>query len=168
MNEAGVGSILQQAPDQVRQQILVGSDRRIDAYTATKSGRAVERFAHPMQALEFERRIANLFRQHLNCCNRVCIVCRELRINRILRFQHLSRTGQEMKVRARLRCEDRKVRIPLDMRMLDFAVPIRPFDQAHHEAMPCLGGQILHTFDYIARTLLIGLNGQTKTIPILQ
>ena len=57
VDEAGVGAVLQQAPHQVRQQVLVRADRRVDAAGHVEAiGRdhlGVQVVAHAVQVLEF-------------------------------------------------------------------------------------------------------------------
>ena len=62
MNEGGVRAVLEQAPHEIRQQILVRAHRRVGAHSR-KRGRAcardlVKRLAHAVQALELEFRAA--------------------------------------------------------------------------------------------------------------
>src|SRR3546814_8900279 len=58
VHEGGVGAVLQQAPHQVGQQILMAADRRIDAarqvHLVRPDDLLVERLAHAVQALELE------------------------------------------------------------------------------------------------------------------
>ena len=81
VDERGVGAVLQEAPHQIGQQILVPADRRIDA--ARQVGRddlVVERLAHAVEALELERAIAPGERAHRG--DAVRVVGRELREER--------------------------------------------------------------------------------------
>ena len=58
VDEGGVGAVLQKAPHQIGQQILMAADRRIDPAGLVQpfgaGDLAVERLAHAVQPLEFE------------------------------------------------------------------------------------------------------------------
>src|SRR3546814_21123011 len=67
VREGGVGAVLQQAPHQVGQQILMAADRRIDAarqvHLVRPDDLLVERLAHAVQALE-DRKSTRLNSSH--------------------------------------------------------------------------------------------------------
>ena len=56
----------------------------------------------------------------------------------------------------------------VDLRALDFAVPVSALDQSHHEAAAAAPGQIDQIVDHIRAALLVGLNHKAQTIPASQ
>ncbi len=59
VDERRVGAVLEQPANEVRQEVTMAADRRVDAAgdmraAAARKHAAVERFAHPVQPLEFE------------------------------------------------------------------------------------------------------------------
>ncbi len=85
VHERRVRAVLEQAPDEVRQQVLVTADGSVDA-TPLRESRpleelAVELLAHAVQALELERLAGADLEQPRH---RVGVVRRELRIQRIV------------------------------------------------------------------------------------
>jgi hypothetical protein len=96
VHERRVGAVLEQAPHEVGQQVLVGADRRVDAARVAVRRRAhlrVQRLAHPVQALELELAHAALGGARGDPRDRVGVVRREHRVDR--------RAGVEHRLRAR-------------------------------------------------------------------
>jgi hypothetical protein len=91
VHERRVGAVLQQAADQVREQRLVGADRRIDAarpaepaVSARRDDVGVQRLAHPVQALELVAPALGVVTgERRDRAQRVRVVGRELRLDRI-------------------------------------------------------------------------------------
>ena len=168
VDETRIRPILQQAPDEIGQQILVRADRGIDPHPAAKPGRAIKGLSHAVQTLEFECSVSDFLRQQLNGCHRMRIVRGKLRIDGVPGFQHLACTRQIIEIRPRLGREDREIGIALDMGVLDLAVPIGALHKPHHEAMAGLFGELFQPLDHFACPLLIGLHGKAQPIPPLQ
>ena len=98
VDERGVGAVLEQAAHQVREQILVAADGRVNAARAVELAVAddllVKRLAHAMQALELE--FAPRRRRRRRRRDRVGVMRGELRIegNRVGQQQPHRRRGR--------------------------------------------------------------------------
>ena len=163
VHETGISPILQQPPNQIRQQIAMPPDRRIHPamIPVLLHQPLVQPVAHPVQPLELE--LAAVTRPLHDRRDRQRIVARERRTD-ILRGQHVLRHGQVRHVGRRLAREQRIVRQPLDLRALDLAVPIRALHQPHvHHAV-----QPVRPFDHRPRALAIGLHSHAEPVPALQ
>ena len=110
VHERTVGAILEQAPDEVGEQVVMGAHRRVDpAPDAMRLAHSfVQGFAHPLQALELEARGIVGHVQHRGY--RVCVVGRELRIDAVRHPEKLAGAGEVGHVGARLAGEDRENR----------------------------------------------------------
>ena len=137
VDEGGVGPVLEQAAHEISEQFLVAADWRVDAH-----GRAgvayrlfeprhfcVEALAHPMEALEFERRLP---RERLHGRNGVRIVRRERGIEDVAAGQQDLGTGEIGDIRRDLARENRIVGQADDLRRLDFRVPVSALHEADH------------------------------------
>ncbi len=58
------------------------------------------------------------------------------------RAQQFAGAGEVGHIGMYLAGEDRKIFQPVDLRALDFAVPVGTFDQAHHQVVLAAAGQI--------------------------
>ncbi len=92
MHEAGVRTVLKQTPNQVGQQVLVFSNRCIDAATALGILQydVVQPFAHSMQPLEFERTISG---EGEDCGNGMGVMGGKLGVNTVAVAKELFRMG---------------------------------------------------------------------------
>ncbi len=93
VDERGIGTVFEKAANEIGQQILVNTDRRIDAARAPVLALAdiVQGIAHAMQALEFE---LHTFRCHLfDGNNRMCIVGGKLRIDAVGHGEQFARAN---------------------------------------------------------------------------
>ena len=83
IHERRVRAVLEQPPHEIRQQVLVTADRRVDAAAVREirplAELAVELLAHAVQTLQLERPPGTDLEQP---CDRVRVVRRELRIER--------------------------------------------------------------------------------------
>ena len=159
IDEGGIGAIFQQAPNQVGEQILVGTHRSIDAQRrkilVLPRRRTIERCAHAVQALELE--IARLPGKPHHGGDGVRIVgCKLARDLRRMR-QHPSGADQVRKVGSRLAGKDREIRIAHDLRVLDLRVPVRALHQPHRYAAPDPASQRHRPVDHPQRPLAVGL-----------
>ena len=73
-----------------------------------------------------------------------------------------------MEIGSRLGREDREVRKPFDLRMLDLAVPIGALHKTDHEAVSGLFRQLGQLLDHRKRAFLIGLHSKAETGPVLE
>ena len=166
VDERRVGAILEQAPDQVREQRLVRSDRRVDPALPVELAGArhevVHRFAHAVQALEFELRAAG---QRVDRGDRVRVVGRELRVERVPRLQHRLRAREVGDVRVHLAREHGVVGHAVHLRALDLGVPVRALDEPHHEPPAMAARERDHPVHRRAGALLVRLHDEAESLP---
>ena len=62
----------------------------------------------------------------------------------------------------------RIIRHTFDLGFLDFAVPIRTFDQTDHQAFLAAFSQIDNIIHYIEAAFLVGLNHETNAFPVIE
>ena len=128
---------------------------------------AVQRLAHAVQTLKFiaARAIGFSTGKRFDGGHGLGVMCGELRVDGVGRGQQLTGAGDIGQVRVVLARVDRVVGQAVDLRALDFAVPVGPLDQAHHQASAAAPGQINQIVDHIGAALLIGLNHKAQTVP---
>ena len=109
------------------------ANRRIDPASRSSIFRhnVMQRFAHPVQALEFKG--PRVVRHMQDSCNGMGIMRRELRINPVGHAQQFAGIGDVADVRMVLGCKHRKAIQPRHLRPLDLGIPIRALDQPHHD-----------------------------------
>ena len=176
IDERRVGAVLQQAADQVCEQRLVGADRRIDAARpaepavgARRDDVGVQRLAHSVQALEFVQSAVRVVpRQRRDGGQRVRVVGRELRVDRIRRGEQLAGAGEIRDVGVALAREDRVVVEAVDLRALDLAVPVRAFDEPDHQTMPAAAREVDQVRKDCRAALLVGLHDETDAMPAVE
>ena len=170
VHEAGVRTVFQKTAHQIGEQRFVRADRGIDAARAVQLGRGddffVKRFAHAVQALvfpvaDFEVRSG----QVIDRGQRLGIMRRELRENRVAIVQQLFRAGKIGHVGVHLAREDGEILQPFDLRALDLAVPVRPLDQPDHDAAISAAGEVDDPVDDERATLAIGLHDEAQPVP---
>ena len=147
----------------------MAADRRIDAAGgAGQFGeqRAVERFAHAVEALELETLDAAGVLDHAGDGER--IVGGELRIEPPARRQQFFHAGHVAEVGHRLAGEYRIIGKPALLRALDLRVPIGALDQPHGQPRTERGGRLLDPRNHRQRALLIGLHGKAEALPAAQ
>ncbi len=175
VDERGVRAVFQQSAYQVSQQGFVAADRRIDAARTIQTTFAladhlfVQRLAHAVQALELV--LAGVIvraRELIHGGKGMGVVCGELRIDRLGRREQLAGAGDEGHVGVSLAGIDRVAFQPVDLRKLDFAVPVSAFDQTDHQPMVAALGQIDQKFHHVRAPLLIGLDDKADAVPVVQ
>ncbi len=173
IDEGGVGAILEQAAHQVGEQGLVGADRRVDAAGPAQLVLAddllVERLAHAVQALELVLAGVEIAARHLHDGGeRVRVVGRELREDRVRRGEQPSRAGEVGDVGVHLARVDREVLEPVDLGALDLAVPVGALDEADHESVLRAPRQVDDPVDHVGAALLVGLHHEADAVPALE
>ena len=130
MYEAGVGAVLQQAPNQIRQQILVPTNRRVHAHRRRRFDSRVKRLAHAVQALKFET-VAPGRSPPCAASRRRCGRCvwRIAGRWRCRRGRDRLRAREIVDIGRGLGGEHGEVRAAHDLRALHFAVPIGALHQ---------------------------------------
>ncbi len=92
-------------------------------------------------------------------------MARELGIDRVGCSQHRLRAGEIRHVGVHLAREHGVVGQPLDLRALDLAIPVRSFDQPHHEPALAALCEIDQPVDHGASSLLIRLHDEAESVP---
>jgi hypothetical protein len=167
VDEAGVGAVLQQTPDQIGQQVLVAAHGRIGAehdLVGAAVGGFVEGLAHAVQALELDGDIGRLGHGG-DGGQGMGVVRRELAVEVRRGVDDGASADQIAQVGRGLGRVDGIVGSAVDLGALDLAVPVGALHQPDHEATPGLAGELGHRFDHMRTALLIGLNGQTEACP---
>ncbi len=119
-----------------------------------------------MQALEFE--IAATIRERFNSGQRMGVVRRELRIDRLTRVKHRARASDVRYVRRLLAREHGIIDKPRFLPALDLGIPIRAFHEPNGNTPVLPSRKLGDPRDHRQRALLIGLHGKPQTIPGLQ
>ena len=122
----------------------------------------VQPLSHPVQALEFEGRIARQFQDGRDA---VRVVRGELRIDAVGHAQQPLRQRDIADIRRGLGGEQRKIRMPLDLGALHLGVPIGTLDQAQHDAAVVPDRQRVQRIDHRPRPLAIGLHDHAEPVP---
>ena len=167
MHERRVGAVLQQTPNEIRQQIFVAADRRINTHRQLRLSGSVKRLAHAVQALELKIGAASARGHAANGGDGVRIVRRELREDRA-GLQQIARAGEIVDIRRGFGGPDREVGAAHDLRALHFTVPVRTFDQTRLNASATAARERGQHLDQLARALLISLDRKTQAFPALQ
>src|SRR5450830_1019132 len=173
VDERGVGAVFQQATYQVGQQGFVGADRCVHAARTVQLAIGnladylfVQRFAHAVQALELVLAgVIVLTGDMVDGRQGVGVVRGELRVDDFRHRQQFACAGNVGHVGVHLAGVDRVAFQPFDLGALDFAVPVRAFYQADHQAMAAAARQVDDVVDHIRATLLVGLDHETDAVP---
>ena len=176
VHKRAVGAVFQQAAHQIGQQSFVRADGGINAAGTRKlaSGRIahhffVQAFAHAVQALKLVLAAVVVVARHVvDAGQRLRVVGGKLRKDGFGRAQQFAGTGEVGHIGMHLAGEDRKIFQPIDLRALDFAVPVRAFDQAHHQAVLAAAGQINDPVQHKEGAALVGLHHKANAVPASQ
>ncbi len=167
IDKGGIGTVLEQSPHQVGQQILVVADRCINAarpiHPIEPDDPLVKRLAHPVQALELV--IAALAGKLEDRRDGMRVVGGELRVAERPQREQPPRAGEIGDIGRDLAGVDRVPVEPALLGTFDLTVPIGPFDEADHQPPPAPPGQIGEPLDDRKSPLLIGLHGEAKPVP---
>ena len=119
----------------------------------------IQGLAHAVQALKLIIAHAEIFACQMdNSGQRLGIVSRKLREDVLPCIQQFARAGDIADVGMDLPGENRIVRQPVDLGPLDLAIPIGPFDQAHHDPVTRSPREIDYPINDRAASLAIGLH----------
>ena len=170
VDEGGVRTVFKQAPDEVRQQVLVAANRRVDATGVPETfllhHHAVKVFTHAVKPLEFV--IQPVSGQLGDGGDGVSVVRGELGIKRLAVRKHLARAGNVGDIRIGLAREHGKSVEAFDLGVLDFRIPVSALDQANRYALPAPGGQRGEPVDHRGCPLLVGLQCKSQPVPARQ
>ncbi len=171
VDEAGIGAVLEQAADQIGKQILVASHRGIDPHRGAGIAlvlgeRAIDVFAHAVQALELELALAPMAAgERLDRADRIGIMGGEGRVDRITCRQQPLGAGEVGDIGRDLAGEDRETLVTAHLAQLDLGIPIGALDQPHEQlaAMPPreLGGPVAQR----RGAFLVSLDREPETGP---
>ncbi len=170
VDEGSVGAVLEQAAHQIGEQRVMRADRRIDAAGPAElllsDHFLIERLAHAVQALELVLAGIIVRPRHLHDGGeRLRIVGRELREDRVRRRQQLPRAGEIGDVGVDLACEDGEILQPRLLGALDLTVPIGALDEPHHQPTTAAPGKIDEIVDDERAALAIGLDDEADAVP---
>ncbi|TLD45900.1 MAG: hypothetical protein FAZ92_01836 [Accumulibacter sp.] len=170
IDERRVGAVFEQSANQVREQVLMAADRRVDAAGASPSVVAddlvVEFLAHAVQALILPLvAAAGADRQFGDGRQGVGVVRRKRRVERLRIGEQAARTGEVREVARNLAREHRVVDEPALLRQLDLGVPIGSLAQAHHQPPPAAVGEVGEPVEQRQGAFLVGLDGQPEAVP---
>ena len=170
VDEGRVGAVLEQPAYQIGQQVLVAADRRVDPAGQAEPGRAdhlaVERLAHPMQALELEIAARPGELEDRGQAER--IVRGEHGIDRTAGRQHAAGAGDVVDVGRGLAREHRIAVEPALLGALDLGVPIGALDQPDHQPPAMPARHVLQMIEHGQRPGLVGLDRQAEAVPAAQ
>ncbi len=168
VHERGVRAVLEQAPHEVRQELLVRADGRVNAAGQGAARRVgelrVQLLAHAVQALELEFPAAAACEVD-DRGRRMRVVRRELRIYAARALQEDARAGQVGDVRVRLAGVDRVARQAAFLRTLDLAVPVGALHEPDAERAVRRIGPLLQVAQHVRRPLRISLDREPQPVP---
>ena len=166
VDEGAVGAVLQQAADQVGEQVPMGAHRIVGAAgnvaLALREHPVVECLAHAVQALQLERRAARHLQDRRH---RMGVVGGELGVEARPQPQQGLGAGEVGQVGVGLAGVDRIAGQAQLLGPFDLAVPIGALDQPHHEPAPMALGQLAEQADDAEGAALIGLDGDPEPLP---
>ena len=123
----------------------------------------VQRFTHAVQSLKFE---VSTIAGHLeNRGRRVRVVGGELCKKRLVASEYFLRAGEIGYIAENLAREYRIAVEAALLRALYFRIPVRPLDQAQHEAPLVAPGEFFQPVHRGNGAFLVGLQRNTKTVP---
>ncbi len=125
----------------------------------------IDRLAHSVQALEL---VVGVARQRVDGRDRERVVARELRVQRVGRGEHRLRAGKVRHIGMHLAREHRIVGQAVDLRALDFGIPVRAFHQPHHQPAVVAACERDQPIDHRTSALLIGLHDEAQTVPAFE
>ena len=167
VDEGGVGAVLQKAPHQIGEEILMAADRGIDPAGLVQpfgaGDLAVERLAHAVEPLIFEAAVGA--GEHRDGRDGVGIVGGELGIEDVAALEHQPGAGEIGDVGRDLAGEQRIAVIAGILGALDLGVPIGAFHQPHRQAAAGGERQVGQPCQHRVGALRIGLHGEAEAVP---
>ncbi len=166
IDKRGVGTILQQTTNQIGEQVSVVSYRGVDS-----TGRGwkvngvefiVEHFTHTMKALIFKRLP---FSQLSDSGQSVGVMGGKLGVETLRSDEQSTGTGDIGDICGHFSGEDRVVVKTQLLCQFDFAIPVGPFHQPHHELVSGLAGESGKPVDDGRSSFLVRLDSDSKPIP---
>ena len=148
---------------------MVVTNRRVDA-TAVKIlplRHIVQRFAHAVQTLKLIARLARqISNQSQHRAHRVGIVRGELRVDFVVHTEQTFRVGNIRHIGEGFARVHWKLGQTQHLRSFDFRVPIRTFDQAHHDLAVVLLCQSVQMIEHLGRAWVVALHHHAQAAPL--
>ena len=170
MHEGAVGTVLEQPPHEIRQELLVSAHRRVDPHGREirdlGARGVVERLAHALQSLELVRGARGRELQHRG--DRVGVVRRELRMEHVACGEQLPGALEIARIRRGLGGIHRERSEAALLGALDLAVPVGALDEPHHEPTARPAREIGKPVYQRERALLVGLHREPEPVPVRQ
>jgi len=167
VHEGGVGAVLEQAADEIGQQVLVAADRRVDAAGHAQAVRGhhllVERLAHAVEALELE--VPVIAGQHRDGRDGMGVVGRELGVEQVPPLQQAPRASEIRHIGRAFAGEDGVAVEPGFLCALDLAVPVGALHEAHGHAPSARLRGLREPVDHGGPALAIGLHCKAEPVP---
>ena len=163
MRERTVGAVFEHPPREVGEQVFALADRSVDAVRESESGaqRFVQRFAHAVKTLQFDRN-ARAPREDDRRRRAARVVGGELWAQNIGAVEQRARARQERSVGRFFAGENRILRRAENLRVFDFKIPIRAFDQPHRENAPLGARERRQKIDGLQGAFLIRLRDKAQ------
>ena len=170
IDKGAVGTIFQQPPHQVGQQVFMVAYRGIDPnlqlpVTNLFAQLGIENMAHSVKALELKFTIAGQFQDHTGG---VGIVGGELGVDLLFCIQQDAGTVLVAEVGIGLAGIDRVTLQAQFLGVLYLRIPVGSLNQANHQPAVALPGQANQPFGGIRRPLLVGLQYKAEALPARQ
>ncbi len=166
VDERSIRTVLEQSAHEVGEQIGMAADRSVDTARPAELIGAhhvlIQRLAHAVQALELERGVAT---RGIGGRDRMSVVRRELRIERLRVEQQQTHAGEIGDVSMQLASEDGIVGPATFLRPLDLAVPISALDEPDRDALALALGQPAQPAQHGDRPLAISLHREPEAVP---
>ncbi len=167
VDERAVGAVFEQPAHQIRQQIAMITDRRVDPAVSVEFA-AVQHLciqvgAHAVQTLILE--ILPIPGKLVDRGDGMGVVRCKLRVERIAQLQQSPGAGQVGNVGIGLAREHRVVGVTLDLSEFDFGIPVSALDQPDRYSMAGIPGQRGEPVDRRPAAPQIGLQGNTEPVP---
>jgi len=170
VDERRVGTILEQATNEVGKQVFVTADRRVDATRTVPllgpDDLVVKFFAHAVQALVFPFVAATGADRNFGDRRQgVRVVRRERRVESLRVGKKAPGTGQVGDVAGHLARKDGVVGVATLLRDLDLGVPVGALAQADQQAPLTAVRKVGEPVEQGQGAFLIGLDGQAEAVP---
>ena len=167
VDEGRIRPVFQQAAHQIGQQVAMRADGGVDPAAGALAFQhdVMQRLTHAMQTLEFKGLMRQVAGHLQHGGHGMGVVGGELRIDSVGQRQQAAGQGDVADIAGFLAGEDGEVFQPLDLRQLDFAVPVGAFDQTHHDAAVVGFGHLVQRLDHVTGAAAIGLDDDAETLP---
>ena len=173
IDEGRVRTVFEQTTDQIGQQRFMRTNWRINASWTTQlrctDYFVIKRLAHAMKALEFIRAGFEIRAcQMIDRGKRLRIMCCKLREDHIAGAKQFASASNVGNVGMNLAGVNREIFKAINLRALDFGVPVSALDETNHDATIVASGKIDNEIKHKRAALAIGLHHEADAFPISQ